>query len=277
MAMMNSENMAQDLSPITFCDVVGSTNDEVRKLGQEGAEAGTALAAHAQTEGRGRRGHLWHSPAGGLYLSVLLRPQVSMQMLMGLPAACALGAVDALRSLGVGEAGIKWPNDIVIADQKLAGILVEAGYGEKGVFAVCGIGVNIAPQQEVRRAVLEEFDGFQRPLTPAFLSDHVEQVPDFEQLATTIRDDIVRRAKQWEQSMAGRTVAGPLATILDEYFDAMPAVGQVMDAVLPDGRSMATGVFAGMDVWGRAILVTQDGEEVTISAEQASLRRTASA
>lgn len=271
--MTASENMMGGLPPIEFCDTVGSTNDEVRKLGQAGAVEGTALAAHSQTEGRGRRGHLWHSPSGGLYLSVLLRPQVSMQMLMGLPAACALGAVDALRLLGVKDVGLKWPNDVVVAEQKLAGILVEAGYGEKGVFAVCGIGVNINPSENLSQAVAEQFDGSQRPLKPAFLAEHMSEVPDFEQLATALRDAIVRRAHLWEQSMAGRTVAGPLAPILDEYFDTMPAVGRLMDAVMPDGRSMATGTFAGMDVWGRAILVTKDGEEVSISAEQASLRQ----
>lgn len=271
--MTVSKNTDSSLPAVEFCDVVGSTNDEVRKYGQDGAAAGTALAAREQTAGRGRRGHLWHSPSGGLYLSILLRPQVPMQMLMGLPAACALGAVDALRSLGVKDVGLKWPNDIVVAEQKLAGLLVEAGYGEKGMFAVCGIGINREPSQELAQAVAEQFDGSQRPLRPAFLSEHVEAMPSFEQLATTLRDAIVKRAAQWEQSMMGRTVAGPLATILDEYFDAMPAVGHTMDAVMPDGRSMATGTFAGMDVWGRAILVTQDGEEVAISAEQASLRQ----
>ena len=253
---------------------------KVRKLGQEGAEAGTALAAHAQTEGAwqtwtpvafasGRAVSFGSFAPSGVNANAYGAPQRHVR----------LAAVDALRSLGEwGEAGIKWPNDIVIADQKLAGILVEAGIWRKG--RICRLWYWRKTLRHNRKFV----EQFSRNLTAS--SVHLRRLfspimwnkyPTLEQLATTIRDAIVRRAKQWEQSMAGRTVAGPLATILDEYFDAMPAVGQVMDAVLPDGRSMATGVFAGMDVWGRAILVTQDGEEVTISAEQASLRRTASA
>lgn len=258
-------------------DEVGSTNDEVRELGRGTASAGTAVAARRQTAGRGRRGHLWHSPDGGLYLSVLLRPEVGMRQLMGLSAVCSLGVADALAALGAPGAALKWPNDVVVGERKLAGVLVEAGYGELGTFAVCGVGVNVEPSEGLGRAVAETFDGSQRPLEPAFLAacarERGVEPPGFAEAARVLRDSIMARVGAWEAAVAaGRAAAGPLAPVLDEYFERMPAVGRAMDAVMPDGRVMATGTFSGMDVWGRAILVTEAGEEISVAAEQASLR-----
>ena len=131
---------------IRVVDITASTLDDVRELARAGAAAGTAVAARVQSQGRGRRGHAWRSPAGGLYLSVLLRPQVPVPYFVGLPAVCALGCLRALREAsGLGRIGIKWPNDLVIDNRKLAGLLVEAGSGETGAFAVLGVGVNLEP------------------------------------------------------------------------------------------------------------------------------------
>ena len=92
-----------DLSSSTMLalDTVPSTNDIAVDAGRAGAEHGWAVRASVQTAGRGRRGHSWTSPNGSLYLSIVLRPQVPMQMLMGLPAVTSLGVLDALeRSRG---------------------------------------------------------------------------------------------------------------------------------------------------------------------------------
>ena len=123
-------------------DVTTSTNDDAREAAREGAPHGSAVAARVQTAGRGRRGHVWESPRGSLYLSCVLRPSVPMHFFTGLPAVCALGVLDCLRDdLGIAQAALKWPNDIVAGPSKLAGILVEAGSSAMGTFAVCGVGV----------------------------------------------------------------------------------------------------------------------------------------
>ena len=258
----------------------GSTNDDVMELGRGSAPHGACVAAHEQTAGRGRRGHGWGSPSTGLYLSVLLRPDVPMSHYMGISAVCGMGVLDALHSLGATRAALKWPNDVVVPaadafapDRKLAGILVEAGTGDSGMFAVCGIGVNL------ERPVLEGDMGSVNPLAPAGIADAMAEgavAPGFDELAQTIRDAVVARADAWAAAVnSGHAVAGPLAPVLSEYFDALPLMGTRVDVVYPNGNVAATGDFVAVDVWGRATVRLEDGREVVVSSEQASLRRAA--
>lgn len=258
----------------------GSTNDDVMELGRGSAPHGACVAAHEQTAGRGRRGHGWGSPSTGLYLSVLLRPDVPMSHYMGISAVCGMGVLDALHSLGATHAALKWPNDVVVSatdasapDRKLAGILVEAGTGDSGMFAVCGIGVNL------ERPVLEGDMGSVNPLAPAGIADAMAEgavAPGFDELAQAIRDAVVARADAWAAAVnSGHAVAGPLAPVLSEYFDALPLMGARVDVVYPNGNVAATGDFVAVDVWGRATVRLEDGREVVVSSEQASLRRAA--
>ena len=259
----------------------GSTNDDVMELGRAAAPHGSCIVSHEQTAGRGRRGHEWGSPSSGLYLSVLLRPDVPMGMYMGISAVCGLGLLDALRSLGATKCGLKWPNDVVVMgeegepDRKLCGILVEAGTGEAGMFAVCGIGVNLEKPE------LEGDMGSVNPLAPAGLADAMGvdengeplAAPGFDELAEAIRSHVVACVDEWAAAVnAGRAVAGPLAPILSDYFDALPLMGREVNVVYPNGNIAATGTFCAVDVWGRATVRLANGKELTISSEQASIR-----
>lgn len=273
----NRVNKAPELQIVAS---TGSTNDDVMELGRGSAPHGACVAAHEQTAGRGRRGHGWGSPSTGLYLSVLLRPDVPMSHYMGISAVCGMGVLDALRSLGATRAALKWPNDVVVSaadasvpDRKLAGILVEAGTGDSGMFAVCGIGVNL------ERPVLEGDMGSVNPLAPAGIADAMVEgavTPGFDELAQAIRDAVVARANAWAAAVnSGHAVAGPLAPVLSEYFDALPLMGARVDVVYPNGNVAATGDFVAVDVWGRATVRLEEGREVVVSSEQASLRRAA--
>ncbi len=261
-------------SLLTLLDVTGSTNDDARELAREGAPHGTAVAAHVQTAGRGRRGHVWVSPRGSLYLSVVLRPEVAMQHFTGLPAVCALGVLDCLRGpLGIAAAALKWPNDLVVEGGKLAGVLVEAGSSPQGPFAVCGVGLNIAP--------LDAQDVTQAPASPEALkrvcleelAGDPSGLPAFADLAESLRASIAARVDAWAASVrAGRAQAGPLAPVLDEYFDACPLLGHQVRVLSSEGTFMGTGVFAGLDCWGRATVRLNDGREVVYTSEMVSLR-----
>jgi BirA family biotin operon repressor/biotin-[acetyl-CoA-carboxylase] ligase len=100
------------------------------------------VLADVQTGGRGREDRPWVSPAGGLYLSVLLRPRFEKVCL--LPLAAGVAVAEAAEELGV-RAELKWPNDVLASGRKLAGILTEAASGAAGVeWVVLGIGVNVA-------------------------------------------------------------------------------------------------------------------------------------
>lgn len=277
---IESANRAVEAPELQIVASTGSTNDDVMELGRGSAPHGACVAAHEQTAGRGRRGHGWGSPSTGLYLSVLLRPDVPMSHYMGISAVCGMGVLDALRSLGATRAALKWPNDVVVPaadafalDRKLAGILVEAGTGDSGMFAVCGIGVNL------ERPVLEGDMGSVNPLAPAGIADAMAEgaeAPGFDELAQAIRDAVVARADAWAAAVnSGHAVAGPLAPVLSEYFDALPLMGARVDVVYPNGNVAATGDFVAVDVWGRATVRLEDGREVVVSSEQASLRRAA--
>ncbi|MEZ5290526.1 MAG: biotin--[acetyl-CoA-carboxylase] ligase [Vicinamibacterales bacterium] len=135
---------------IRYAPTVASTMDAVAMLGETGAPHGLVLVAGEQTAGRGRRGHLWSSPAGaGLYVSLLVRPPVEapvgeapsvlglLTLTAGLAVAEGIGQATGL------EASLKWPNDL-FHGYKLAGVLAEAHHlGAERQFVVLGVGVNV--------------------------------------------------------------------------------------------------------------------------------------
>jgi BirA family transcriptional regulator, biotin operon repressor / biotin---[acetyl-CoA-carboxylase] ligase len=133
---------------------IGSTNDRIRELAGMGAEAFTVVVAETQSAGRGRGGQRWWSPAGGLWASLLLRFEPkptegppkraagrSGAELGLLPVLVGLALVRTVRDVCGLETTLKWPNDLLIEDRKVAGILCERQ--ERGVVAV-GVGINVA-------------------------------------------------------------------------------------------------------------------------------------
>jgi BirA family transcriptional regulator, biotin operon repressor / biotin---[acetyl-CoA-carboxylase] ligase len=122
-----------------------STNTVAMNLSKQGAEEGTLVLAEAQTKGRGRMGRSWHSPKGlNLYLSLALRPSCAAREIpwLGLTAAVAL-AKTIEQECGL-SAKVKWPNDILIAERKAAGILTEAAVHLGHVESlILGVGVNL--------------------------------------------------------------------------------------------------------------------------------------
>jgi BirA family biotin operon repressor/biotin-[acetyl-CoA-carboxylase] ligase len=132
------------LSPVT-----DSTNNDALAAGRGGAPHGSVYVADEQRAGRGRGGHGWRSAAGeGLYVSVLLRPEISAAVLPLVPLAAGLAAADAVRSAASLHIDLRWPNDLMIGERKAGGILVEARTdahpgGSRVAMAVVGIGINV--------------------------------------------------------------------------------------------------------------------------------------
>jgi BirA family biotin operon repressor/biotin-[acetyl-CoA-carboxylase] ligase len=127
----------------------GSTNDDAWQAHGAGAPDGFTVVARDQTRGRGRAGRSWHTAAGkGLALSVLLRdgggPALGVT-----PLLAGLALVHGFERLGV-EADLKWPNDVLLHERKLAGVLVESRSAERsgGRAVVIGVGVNVAQAEE---------------------------------------------------------------------------------------------------------------------------------
>jgi BirA family biotin operon repressor/biotin-[acetyl-CoA-carboxylase] ligase len=123
---------------------VDSTNLALLRLTREGAVEGTVVIADAQTAGRGRIGKPWFSPPGvNLHMSVLLKPPIQISEARLLTLIGSLAIADAIETQGV-KAQVKWPNDVLVADKKIAGVLAEVQTHDRKVeHLILGMGVNL--------------------------------------------------------------------------------------------------------------------------------------
>ena len=133
-------------------DTIGSTNAEAVTLANKGEDIvpdGTLIWSLEQTSGRGRRGRDWQSPKGNLYTSLILRPEVPLQKAAQLGFVASLAVYDALGNIGPAghQVHCKWPNDVLLNEKKVAGILLESSGGTKvdhPDWIVLGMGLNVA-------------------------------------------------------------------------------------------------------------------------------------
>ncbi len=122
---------------------LGSTSDAAKQLARHGAPEGTVVCAERQSSGRGRLGRRWHSPAGGLWFSIVLRPRLPLHRLNLLSLMLGLGVAEVLEELYGIPAELKWPNDVLAGGRKLCGVLVETEAEPEALrFVVAGVGVN---------------------------------------------------------------------------------------------------------------------------------------
>lgn len=283
--------------PIEVLDEIGSTNAELKERGCQGAPHGSAIRARVQTAGRGQRAHTWSSPEGGLYLSVLVRPEVPSEALPALPVACALGVLGALREVGCPRARLKWPNDIVVGHRKLAGILAELATSKEGLFAVCGVGVNMNVPS------LAQGGEGARALQPTGLFNELSvtaQAPTLDELAERIRARILDAVDGWVDAYGqsgaylglakpgARTsggeharwiedpvrggAEGPLAPLLAPYNASLAFIGERVRVVAIDGEEIAQGMFLGVDGYGHALISQRDSVVGTYDAVDVSIR-----
>ena len=126
-------------------DSVNSTNDYLKKLGNEGCDNGTVVAAREQTRGKGRLGRTWQSKKDdGIAFSVLLRPNVAPSEVSAITPLAGLAVCKAIREYTKLDCVIKWPNDIIIGRKKLVGILTEMSAEFDAVeYVITGIGINV--------------------------------------------------------------------------------------------------------------------------------------
>ncbi len=152
-AILSAQSIAHYLTvpdlTLEVHEQVTSTNTLLRQRAEEGAAEGFVLAAAAQTQGRGRRDHLFFSPPdSGLYLSLLLRPSLSAREAFLLTTCAASAVAQAIEDCAGIETQIKWVNDLFCGGKKVCGILTEAALDlESGGlrYAIVGIGVNLFP------------------------------------------------------------------------------------------------------------------------------------
>lgn len=132
-------------SKLFVLDSVGSTNDYLKQLGNDGCPNGTVVAAREQTKGKGRLGRVWKTKKDdGIAFSVLLRPNIAPSEVSAITPLAGLAVCKAIREYTGLDCRIKWPNDIIVGKKKLVGILTEMSAEFDAVeYVISGIGINV--------------------------------------------------------------------------------------------------------------------------------------
>lgn len=242
---------------------VGSTNDQVKRAIRACANEGYVCRARSQTGGYGRQGRLWTSPEGGLYQSVLLRPSCELATLPTLGFVMALSIRAALLRLAArpdDAVKVKWPNDVMVGDEKIAGISLESL--AKGV--CLGMGVNV----------------FRPADTYDLLKDGKYQPAFFEDLAAAYTDGgsisfgsgYTFGTKQETIAALGDAIlssfeqcypvwqSNGFAPFMDEYRECSYLQGKRVRMALLNGTTIVEGTVVGVDE--DALLLVDDGTNV---------------
>lgn len=135
---------------LMLMETVVSTQEEAKRLAEDGAKEGTSVFAEEQTGGRGRMGRKWHSPRGkGIWMSIILRPKLPLLSTPQLTLLAGVAVCRAIRRATGVQAGIKWPNDLLISDRKVCGILLESCMSEGQLqYCIAGIGIDANLQED---------------------------------------------------------------------------------------------------------------------------------
>ncbi len=251
----------QNPKPLAFClhrfEEVGSTNDVAKELALQSAPEGTAVVADVQFAGRGRMQRVWASPKGkGIYLSVILRPTIPLVRVAQLTMLTAVAVAQALRRLTDLNVRTKWPNDVVIDDRKVCGILTEVtGQGMNLRFAVVGIGVNVLMSQD---EFPEEAQGYATALALEW-----SQPVDCEQVLQEVLQSLGHYYHRYRSE--------PFRPILDEFKSLDIALGNTV--TLFNSDTQIVGVAEDIDELGTLTLRLPDGCWQQVTAGKLSLRR----
>lgn len=225
--------LAQDAADfdLEVMDSTPSTNTLLLQRASGGAPGGSVIAAELQTMGRGRQGRVWHSGLGNaLTFSLLWRFDCGLSGLAGLSLAAGLGLIRALQSLGIKGASLKWPNDVLGPNGKVAGILVEAQGDMLGPSAVViGIGINLSLPQQVLTLVDQPAGD---------LSQLITVLPDRNLLLAEILRELARVMRQFS--------AGGFAVVREEWESCHCYQQQPVQLLLPDGSSVL-GIVRGVN------------------------------
>lgn len=239
---------------VTVLPEADSTNNALRSMAENGAPHGTAVLALRQTGGRGRQGRSFSSPTGGMYLSLLLRPDVVLGDIGCVTPMAAVAVSDAIEALCGIRPGIKWINDLVLNDKKLCGILteLEADWVTGSMkYIIVGIGINVA---------------------------HRAFPPELQQKATCLADEVTRcpsvadLAAQVIRSLHGMSLALPdgKAAWLECYKDRCITLGRSVRVIR--GDSIRLGTALSLDGECGLVVRYDTGETETVTSGEVSVR-----
>lgn len=241
--------LAQEVQGIqvVYEEEVDSTNTRLKALAERGAPEGTLFVAESQTRGRGRRGRSWFSlPGKSLTFSLLLRPRLSPEVCPSLALLAGVALAKALEDLGF-LPELKWPNDLLLAGKKAAGILLETATDLDEVpWVVLGVGVNVNLREEEMLSL-----PFSATSLQVERGEPVLRVLVLRRFLVHFFEDY----RKWKQS-------GDFSPWVAEYNRRFAFMGKSVTVL--GGREPVSGVVRGVDARG-ALRLKKHGEAVTLT------------
>ncbi|NLL77626.1 MAG: biotin--[acetyl-CoA-carboxylase] ligase [Clostridiales bacterium] len=240
---------------VYFYEETGSTNIDAKRLAEEGAPHGTVVVADKQNAGRGRRGRVWQSPSGkDIYFTLLLRPDFEPDKAAALTLVMALSVAQAVEGSCAVQAGIKWPNDIVVNGKKVCGILtemnVEPGYIQ---YVVIGVGINVN---------LEDFPEEIVKTATSLLLESKAEWPRAELLQSVL--------KCFEDNYEKFLRTHDLTDIKEEYTKHLVNCNREVRVLDPKGEF--EGIARGINAAGELLVETEKDKIVEVYAGEVSVR-----
>ncbi|NPE28086.1 biotin--[acetyl-CoA-carboxylase] ligase [Methanococcoides sp. SA1] len=231
---------------IRYFDDVDSTNDVAKKMGSSSDE-GTVVIAEMQDSGRGRKGGHWMSPRGGVWMSVILKPNVVPAYAPRFTLMAGVAVAKTIRDLGV-EASLKWPNDVLVGDKKVCGILTEMDAESDQInFVVIGMGINVNVSIE---DLSEDIRSSSTSLSE-IKGEELDRIAFVQALLRALEDEYVR------------SKALGFDLILDEWKSLSSTIGRDVDVVTP--QRMISGKAVGITENGTLLVETSEGLEEVIA------------
>jgi BirA family biotin operon repressor/biotin-[acetyl-CoA-carboxylase] ligase len=231
---------------ILYFEEAASTNDLAKELAEKGVEEGTVVIAETQTRGRGRLGRRWISPRGGIWFSVILRPAVGPKDAPKIVFMAAVAIAKTIRKVLRLTAKTKWPNDVLVRNKKVCGLLAETSTSDENInFVVLGIGINANV----------DTNAFPRELTGSLTSLKKEAKREIP------REEFLRALLKEMEHYYNDFTQGRFARILDEWKSLTDMIGRDVEVVSFDERFE-----------GKAIDVDQDGALI-VKLEDESVKR----
>lgn len=230
---------------LELLDVTGSTNAVAADRARAGAGDGLLVVTEHQDAGRGRLDRTWQTPPrAGLTFSLLLRPEVAPAAWPWLPLLTGLAVRDALVSLGW-QARVKWPNDVLLGEQKVAGILVERVETPDGPAAILGVGLNVTTTA----------DELPVPTATSLLMARPDAPIDRAEVLVRVVTGLRTAYLAWQDGAEAAT-----AGLAADYAEACATVGEQVRVSLPGGGALA-GRAVDVDRNGMLVVETASGTE----------------
>ena len=241
-----------------YLEETGSTNIDAKRYAEEGEPHGTTVIAEKQNAGRGRRGKYWESPPGSaIYMTIMLKPDFAPDKASMLTLVMALSVAEAITEATGLQAGIKWPNDVVVNKKKVCGILTELNVETDYIrHVVIGVGIN------VNNGAPEEFP---EEIRETATSLRIEAGTPFS------RAELLERVlERFEKNYDTFVTTLDLRLLIEAYGRYLLNLNMEVNVLDPKGSY--TGVARGISTTGELLVEKEDGEMKTVYAGEVSVR-----